>query len=146
MVSASASEPVDCEFYPRLCSYSVLAIICNASLLQVRPMVTSKLVLTCCKLVSHLHSCRVKLAASLQICSASLLQTKIAIWENMKSFKSTHVYFFLATQKSTAVGKGEATVAIPDRRSSSLISVSSQTLIGRATHGPFHLMPSEEDN
>ncbi|GBM36334.1 hypothetical protein AVEN_212889-1 [Araneus ventricosus] len=42
-------------------------------------MVTSKLALTCCKLVSH--SCRVKLAASLLICSASLLQTKIAIWE-----------------------------------------------------------------
>ncbi|GBM71553.1 hypothetical protein AVEN_41675-1 [Araneus ventricosus] len=79
MVSASASEPVDPEFYPGLCSYSVFAIVCNASLLQVRPMVTSKLALTCCKLVSHLHSCRVKLAASLQICSASLLQTKIAI-------------------------------------------------------------------
>ncbi|GBO27445.1 hypothetical protein AVEN_221416-1 [Araneus ventricosus] len=43
-------------------------------------MVTSKLALTCCKLVSHLHSCRVKFAVSLQICSASLLQTKIAIW------------------------------------------------------------------
>ncbi|GBL75222.1 hypothetical protein AVEN_194457-1 [Araneus ventricosus] len=50
------------------------------SLLQVRRVVTSKLALTCCKLVSHLHSCRVNLAASLQICSASLLQTKIAIW------------------------------------------------------------------
>ncbi|GBN64153.1 hypothetical protein AVEN_175035-1 [Araneus ventricosus] len=74
MVSASASEPVDSEFYPGLCSYSVFATVCNASLLQVRPMVTSKLELTCCKLVSHLHSCRVKLAASLQICSASLLQ------------------------------------------------------------------------
>ncbi|GBM95149.1 hypothetical protein AVEN_17583-1 [Araneus ventricosus] len=80
MVSASASEPVDREFYPELCSYSIFAIVCNASLLQVRPMVTSKLALTCCKLVSHLHSCRVKLAASLQVCSASLLQTKIAIW------------------------------------------------------------------
>ncbi|GBM20243.1 hypothetical protein AVEN_216661-1 [Araneus ventricosus] len=43
-------------------------------------MVTPKLALTCCKLVSHLHSCRVKFAVSLQICSASLLQTKIAIW------------------------------------------------------------------
>ncbi|GBL81195.1 hypothetical protein AVEN_143536-1 [Araneus ventricosus] len=80
MVSASASEPVDRESHPGLCSYSAFAIVCNASLLQVRPMVTSKLALTCCKLVSHLHSCRVKLAASLQICSASLLQTKIAIW------------------------------------------------------------------
>ncbi|GBM57426.1 hypothetical protein AVEN_24202-1 [Araneus ventricosus] len=74
MVSASASEPVDRELYPGLCSYSVFAIVCNANLLQVRPMVTSKLALTCCRLVSHLHSCRVKLAASLQICSASLLQ------------------------------------------------------------------------
>ncbi|GBN01233.1 hypothetical protein AVEN_86102-1 [Araneus ventricosus] len=50
------------EFYPALCSYFVPAIICNASLLQVRPMVTSKLALTCCKLVSHLHSCRIKFA------------------------------------------------------------------------------------
>ncbi|GBO07886.1 hypothetical protein AVEN_228829-1 [Araneus ventricosus] len=81
MVSASASEPVDREFYPGLCSYSVFAKVCNASLLQVRPMVTSKLALTCCKLVSHLHSCRVKLAESLQICGASLLQAKIAVWE-----------------------------------------------------------------
>ncbi|GBL93814.1 hypothetical protein AVEN_153590-1 [Araneus ventricosus] len=46
------------------------------NLLQVRHVVTSKLALTCCKLVSHLHSCRVDLAAS----SASFLQTKIAIW------------------------------------------------------------------
>ncbi|GBM37449.1 hypothetical protein AVEN_263127-1 [Araneus ventricosus] len=42
MVSASASEPVDCEFHSGLCSFSVFAIICNvfdaASLLQVRPM------------------------------------------------------------------------------------------------------------
>ncbi|GBO18502.1 hypothetical protein AVEN_71206-1 [Araneus ventricosus] len=45
-----------------------------ANLLQVRPMVTSKLALTCCKLVSHLHSCRDKFVVSLQICSASLLQ------------------------------------------------------------------------
>ncbi|GBL98124.1 hypothetical protein AVEN_84616-1 [Araneus ventricosus] len=52
--------------------------------MQVRPMVTSKLALTFCKLVPHLHSCRVKLAASLQICSASLLQTKIAIWVSRK--------------------------------------------------------------
>ncbi|GBL72665.1 hypothetical protein AVEN_127914-1 [Araneus ventricosus] len=72
MVSASASEPVDREFYPALCSYSVFAIVCNASLLQVRPMVTYKLALTYCKLVSNLHSCSVKLAASLQICSARL--------------------------------------------------------------------------
>ncbi|GBM78755.1 hypothetical protein AVEN_62737-1 [Araneus ventricosus] len=50
MVSASASEPVDREFYPGLCSYSVFAIVCNASLRQIRPMVTSKLELTCCKL------------------------------------------------------------------------------------------------
>ncbi|GBO46246.1 hypothetical protein AVEN_183478-1 [Araneus ventricosus] len=44
-----------------------------ASLLQVRRVVTSKLALTCCKLVSHLYSCRVNLAVT-------LLQTKIAIW------------------------------------------------------------------
>ncbi|GBM04023.1 hypothetical protein AVEN_99212-1 [Araneus ventricosus] len=81
MVSASALELVGREFYPGLCSYSVFAIVCNVSLLQVRTMVTSKLALTCCKLVSHLHSCRAKLAASLQICSASLMQTKIAIWD-----------------------------------------------------------------
>ncbi|GBO14412.1 hypothetical protein AVEN_114990-1 [Araneus ventricosus] len=36
-------------------------------------MVTSKLALTCFKLVASLHSCHVKFVAS-------LLQTKIAIW------------------------------------------------------------------
>ncbi|GBM05031.1 hypothetical protein AVEN_135212-1 [Araneus ventricosus] len=51
-----------------------------ANLLQVRPMVTSRLALTCCKLVPHLHTCRDKFAVGLQTCSASLLQTKIAIW------------------------------------------------------------------
>ncbi|GBN54803.1 hypothetical protein AVEN_18809-1 [Araneus ventricosus] len=99
MVSAAASEPVDREFYPGLGSYSVFAIICNefavASLLQLRPMVTSKLALTCCKLVSHLHSCRVKLAASLQICSASLLQTKIAIWGMPNNDKPNNIYAFI---------------------------------------------------
>ncbi|GBM21154.1 hypothetical protein AVEN_5466-1 [Araneus ventricosus] len=74
VVQTSRYQAVGREFYPRLCSYSVLAIICNEFAVQVRPMVTSKLPLTCCKLVSHLHSCRVKFAASLQICSASLLQ------------------------------------------------------------------------
>ncbi|GBN27933.1 hypothetical protein AVEN_16849-1 [Araneus ventricosus] len=82
MVNASASEPVYREFYSRLCSYSVFAIICNefdaASLLQVRPMVTSKFALTCCKLVSHLHSCRVKCKFA-----ASWMQTKIAIWDSV---------------------------------------------------------------
>ncbi|GBM68351.1 hypothetical protein AVEN_20705-1 [Araneus ventricosus] len=43
-------------------------------------MVSSKLALTCCKLVSNLHSCHVKFVASLRICRATLLQTKIAIW------------------------------------------------------------------
>ncbi|GBM02196.1 hypothetical protein AVEN_190612-1 [Araneus ventricosus] len=66
--------------YPGLCSYSVSAIVCNARFLEVRPMVTSGLALTCRKLASHLHTCRDKFAESLQICSASLLQTKIAIW------------------------------------------------------------------
>ncbi|GBN89862.1 hypothetical protein AVEN_24337-1 [Araneus ventricosus] len=37
-------------------------------------MVTSRLALTCCKLVSHLHTCRDKFAESLQTCSANLLQ------------------------------------------------------------------------
>ncbi|GBM09443.1 hypothetical protein AVEN_141373-1 [Araneus ventricosus] len=73
VVQTSRYQAVGREFYPRLCSYSVLAIICNEFAVQVRPMVTSKLPLTCCKLV-HLHSCRVKFAVSLQICSASLLQ------------------------------------------------------------------------
>ncbi|GBL88892.1 hypothetical protein AVEN_158991-1 [Araneus ventricosus] len=71
---------------------TVFAIICNASLLQVRPMVTSKLALTCCKLVSHLHSCRVRLAASLQICSARLLQTKIGIWVTLTSSINQMLY------------------------------------------------------
>ncbi|GBN54150.1 hypothetical protein AVEN_222656-1 [Araneus ventricosus] len=48
--------------------------IVMTNLLQVRRVVTSKLELTCRKLVSHLHFCRVNLAASLQICSARLLQ------------------------------------------------------------------------
>ncbi|GBM37730.1 hypothetical protein AVEN_38734-1 [Araneus ventricosus] len=57
---------------------------CNASLLQVPRVVTSKLTLTCCKLNSSLiHSCHVKFVASLQILqskiAATLLQTKIAI-------------------------------------------------------------------
>ncbi|GBO30819.1 hypothetical protein AVEN_178107-1 [Araneus ventricosus] len=81
MVTASASRALGREFYPGLCSYSVFAIICNEFAMQVRPMVTSRLVLTCCKLVSHLHTCRDKFAESLQICSASLLQTKIALWD-----------------------------------------------------------------
>ncbi|GBM19088.1 hypothetical protein AVEN_236913-1 [Araneus ventricosus] len=85
MVRAPASQALGREFYPGLCSYSVFAIICNASLLQVRPMVTLRLALTCCKLVSHLHTCRDKFAESLQICSASLLQTKIAIWGGILS-------------------------------------------------------------
>ncbi|GBM34643.1 hypothetical protein AVEN_122038-1 [Araneus ventricosus] len=85
MVSVSASEPGGREFHPGLCSYSVFAMSLQcklaANLLQVRPMVTSRLALTCCKLVSHLHTCRDEFAESLQTCSASLLQTKIAIWE-----------------------------------------------------------------
>ncbi|GBM89540.1 hypothetical protein AVEN_259324-1 [Araneus ventricosus] len=80
MVSASASEPVDREFYPGLCSYSLLTIVCNASLLQVRPMVTSKLALTCFKLAASLHSCHANLNSSHVKFVASLLHTKIAIW------------------------------------------------------------------
>ncbi|GBM64069.1 hypothetical protein AVEN_98112-1 [Araneus ventricosus] len=37
-------------------------------------MVTSRLALTCCKLVSHLRTCRDNFAESLQTCIASLLQ------------------------------------------------------------------------
>ncbi|GBL89098.1 hypothetical protein AVEN_255235-1 [Araneus ventricosus] len=62
MVRAPASRALGREFYPGLCSYSVFAIICNASLQQVRLMVTSRLALTCCKLVSQLHTCRDKFA------------------------------------------------------------------------------------
>ncbi|GBN85414.1 hypothetical protein AVEN_205200-1 [Araneus ventricosus] len=80
MVRAPASRAKGREFYPGLCLYSVFAIICNASFLQVRPMVTSRLALTCCKLVSHLHTCRDKFADLQCKSAANLLQTKIAIW------------------------------------------------------------------
>ncbi|GBO01663.1 hypothetical protein AVEN_39388-1, partial [Araneus ventricosus] len=91
--SVSDSEPGGREFYPRLCSCSVFAIICNefdtANLLQVRFMVTSELSLTCCKLTTSLHSCHDKFVANLHSCHdkfvASLLQTKIAIWEVINS-------------------------------------------------------------
>ncbi|GBM14098.1 hypothetical protein AVEN_209980-1 [Araneus ventricosus] len=65
MVSASASEPIDRKFYPGLCPYSVFAIVCTAILLQVRPMVTSKPALTCCKLVS---TCTLVVSNLLQAC------------------------------------------------------------------------------
>ncbi|GBN78496.1 hypothetical protein AVEN_25189-1 [Araneus ventricosus] len=94
MISTSAFEPVGREFYSVLCSYSVFAVICNefdaASLLQLRPMVTSKLALTCFKLVASLHSCYAKLVSSSHSCHdkfvASLLKTKIAIWDGEPSF------------------------------------------------------------
>ncbi|GBO28027.1 hypothetical protein AVEN_150172-1 [Araneus ventricosus] len=41
MVRAPASRALGREFYPGLCSYSAFAIICNGSLLQVRPMILS---------------------------------------------------------------------------------------------------------
>ncbi|GBN22148.1 hypothetical protein AVEN_61089-1 [Araneus ventricosus] len=34
LATTSASEPVGCEFYPGLCSYSVFAIICNEFAMQ----------------------------------------------------------------------------------------------------------------
>ncbi|GBN51362.1 hypothetical protein AVEN_34901-1 [Araneus ventricosus] len=74
MVSVSASEPGGREFHPGQCSYSVFAMSLQCSLLQARPMVTSRFALTCCKLVSHLHTCRDKFAES--------LQTNIAIWNS----------------------------------------------------------------
>ncbi|GBM22449.1 hypothetical protein AVEN_221512-1 [Araneus ventricosus] len=78
VVRASGLEAVGREFYPRLCSYSVFAIVCNefdvTNLLQVRRVVTSKLTLTCCKLVSSLHACHVIFVGTLQICRARLLR------------------------------------------------------------------------
>ncbi|GBM18092.1 hypothetical protein AVEN_75516-1 [Araneus ventricosus] len=43
--------------------------------------------------VSSLHSCRVKFVASLQICRASLLQTKIAIWVATKPWSRVYIDF-----------------------------------------------------
>ncbi|GBM00326.1 hypothetical protein AVEN_32665-1 [Araneus ventricosus] len=54
-------------FVPCFC-YSLQCKLA-ASLLQLHPMVTSRLALTCCKLVSHLHTCRDKFAEILQTCS-----------------------------------------------------------------------------
>ncbi|GBM58608.1 Vitamin D 25-hydroxylase [Araneus ventricosus] len=79
MVRAPASRALGLEFYPGLCSYSVFVTVCNASLLQVRPMVTSRLALTCCKLVSHLHTCHDKFAESLQICCKLKLLSRIVL-------------------------------------------------------------------
>ncbi|GBL92102.1 hypothetical protein AVEN_151199-1 [Araneus ventricosus] len=106
--SVSASEPGGREFYPRLCSCSVFAIICNefdtANLLQVRFMVTSELSLTCCKLTASLHSCHDKFVANLHSCHdkfvASLLQTKIAIWVYI-IMQSSPSEKFLKSGKST---------------------------------------------
>ncbi|GBO13984.1 hypothetical protein AVEN_145069-1 [Araneus ventricosus] len=74
MVSASASEPEDRKFYPGFCSHSVLAIICNASLLKVRPMLTSKLALTCFKLAASLHSCHANLSRTCTLVMSNLWQ------------------------------------------------------------------------
>ncbi|GBL86668.1 hypothetical protein AVEN_194900-1 [Araneus ventricosus] len=108
VVTASASEPASREFYPLLCSYSVFAIICNASLLQVRPMVTSRLALSCCKLVSHLHTCPDKFAESLQTYSANLLQTKIAICERIseiKIYKNINLVETMLTEDRTHINR-----------------------------------------
>ncbi|GBL86341.1 hypothetical protein AVEN_261217-1 [Araneus ventricosus] len=144
MVSASASEPVDREFYSGLCSCSVFAIICNefdaASLLQVRPMVTSKLASTCCKLVSHLLSCRVKLAVSLQICSASLMQTKIAIWERI----GLHISLtkqILRSKRLTGRAHSDKSFTF---RFLKRMSIKTSTLTFGFRHGTFHLVNAVE--
>ncbi|GBN37937.1 hypothetical protein AVEN_109757-1 [Araneus ventricosus] len=58
-------------------------------------MVTSKLALTCFKLVASLHSCHVKLVAS-------LLQTKIVVWAHCRGPeplpKLPHYVFFRSLQ------------------------------------------------
>ncbi|GBM68816.1 hypothetical protein AVEN_67324-1 [Araneus ventricosus] len=85
MVSASASEPAARELYPGLCSYSVFAMS-----LQCKPAASSShgdseacvnLLQTCFTLA--LLSCQTccKLADLQCRSAASLLQTKIAIWE-----------------------------------------------------------------
>ncbi|GBN31309.1 hypothetical protein AVEN_148843-1 [Araneus ventricosus] len=65
-------------------------------------MVTSKLVF-----VSHLHSCRDKFAVSLQICSASLLQTKIAIWadSNFSLQQAYHKFVMTRVQACSKLTK-----------------------------------------
>ncbi|GBM41885.1 hypothetical protein AVEN_161400-1 [Araneus ventricosus] len=85
MVRAPASRAVGREFYPGLCSYSAFVIICNASLLQVRPMVTSRLALTCCKLVSHLHTCSGRFAVQV-CCKLKLLSGLIPGLRNASNF------------------------------------------------------------
>ncbi|GBM18921.1 hypothetical protein AVEN_1556-1 [Araneus ventricosus] len=69
---------------PRLCAYSVFAIVCNefdaTSLLQVRRVVTSSSLQTCFTLA--LLSCQIccKLADLQSKIAATFLRTKIAIW------------------------------------------------------------------
>ncbi|GBM97002.1 hypothetical protein AVEN_57176-1 [Araneus ventricosus] len=89
MVSVSASEPGGREFYPGLCSHCVFAIICNEFGMQACDKLASSSSYgdfeACVNFAAGLfHTCRDKFAESLQTCSASLLQTKIAIWVIVK--------------------------------------------------------------
>ncbi|GBN03909.1 hypothetical protein AVEN_221705-1 [Araneus ventricosus] len=59
MVRTPASRVLGREFHP---GYVFILCLCNEFAMQARPMVTSRLALTCCKLVSHLHTCRDKFA------------------------------------------------------------------------------------
>ncbi|GBM38258.1 hypothetical protein AVEN_47350-1 [Araneus ventricosus] len=97
MVSASALEPVDPELYPGLCSYSVFAIICNASLLKVRPMVTSKLAAnlfhTCTLVISNmLQACRfaVQVCYKLKLLSGSEFQISDGRWRSRYKHADHH--------------------------------------------------------
>ncbi|GBM15708.1 hypothetical protein AVEN_262880-1 [Araneus ventricosus] len=65
-------------------------------------MVTSRLALTCCKLVSHLHTYRDKFADLQGKSASNLLQTKIAIWDNTYAphqTVSTNITLFAWQQK-----------------------------------------------
>ncbi|GBN49929.1 hypothetical protein AVEN_143517-1 [Araneus ventricosus] len=96
MVSASASEPVDREFYSGLRSYSVFAIICNefASSSSYGDLEACVNLLQACFTLALLscHSCS-KIADFQCKLAASLMQTKIAIWALLCDWESN--FFFL---------------------------------------------------
>ncbi|GBM65050.1 hypothetical protein AVEN_92783-1 [Araneus ventricosus] len=80
-------------------------------------MVTSKLALTCCKLVSSLHSCHVKFAVSLKICSASLLQTKIGIWTRLSLRNTVFQAEILAFVHAVALPSQQLTILVDNQAS-----------------------------
>ncbi|GBN33592.1 hypothetical protein AVEN_85718-1 [Araneus ventricosus] len=62
----------------RVLSWVVFVLcFCNASLLQGRPMVTSRLALTCCKLVAHL--CQICKKLAVQVCCKLKLLSGMAL-------------------------------------------------------------------